>query len=103
MMGDEATRVTARRTATTDRYAGLFMVLLTVGVVSVWSVRDARSVRDGRGRMGTIVGRALEDLILGLARTRYDLERAQSSCDLILNGVNTTLSERFRRSLRWER
>lgn len=79
------------------------MVLLTVGVVSVWSVRDARSVRDGRGMMGTFLGRALEDLILGLARTRYDLERARSSCDLILNGVNTTLSERFRHSLRWKR
>lgn len=51
MMGDEVTRVTARRTATIDRYVGLFMVLLTVGVVSVWSVRDARSVRDWRDRM----------------------------------------------------
>ena len=43
-MGDEATIVTETSIATIDRYAGLFIVLLTVRNLSVGLVRNVASV-----------------------------------------------------------
>lgn len=42
-MGDEATRVTATSVAASDRYAGLYIVFLTVEGLSAGSVRDVGS------------------------------------------------------------
>ena len=53
-MGDEATSVTEASIATIDRYAGLFIVLLTARDLSVGLVRNVGSVRGWKSVVGLL-------------------------------------------------